>query len=440
LKLNPRQTEAIQLLNNPEKTFYLLYGAARSGKTMLICRYYILTAIKYPGCRLLLGRFRFNHAKLSVWVQTLMPLVKEMLPIGSYEENRTDWILKIGDSEIWLAGFDDKERAEKILSMEFARIAIIEMFQISFEVFEILRSRLNSPRNIVDQKGNRIATKMIGDGNPRGKKHWTYRVFLLGVHPQKKGEEIKKYERYANMKFRTEDNEHNLSDGYIENNLDSLSGVRLKRLRYGDFADEVEGGVYKFDRAVNHVDKIIEYDPNLPIWTGWDFGIASDQFIFVAQVAKTPMGPELRIINEYVENNKDYMHYRNWLFNQGYNMNGARHAGDPAGRSRDAKLESWFSLLDSVGIQLESPSRKFRPADMIDGANRIMQYVRINETQCPDMVEMFENWAFPQDKDGAIKEGVLPEHNKFSHPGTAFYYTTSMIWPPRKIRYSVSEI
>ncbi len=432
MKLNAKQKKAIQLLADATKSFFLLYGAARSGKTALICRYFILTAIKYPGVRLMIGRYRFNHAKLSVWMQTLMPMVKQMLPSTAYYENRTDWILQINvdgkTSEIWLAGFDEKERAEKVLSMEFARIAIIEMFQISYDVFEILKTRLNT-----DIKN--IRTQLIGDGNPRGKRHWIYRAFILGVDA-KTATPMRNKDRYAYLKFLVEDNKENLSAGYIENNLESLTGVMRARLRYGDFADQTEGAVFRFDRSINHVDTPFEYDPALQTWCGWDFGIASDQFLVWFQIApipktkENPLGFEVRIIDEYVNNNKDYVHYVNIVKKKPYRD--VRHAGDPAGRQRGARLDSWFSLLESQGIPLQSPSGKYSVADMVDNINTMIKAIRICESQCPDMTDAIENWAYPTDKDGQIKEGVLPEHNKFSHPCTAFYYAFACAFPPRR--------
>lgn len=419
----------MRLINDPERSFILLYGAARSGKTALICRYLILTATKYPGVRLLVGRFRFNHAKLSVWMQTLMPMVKQLLPKSAYTENRSDWILHFANgSEIWLGGFDEKDRADKVLSMEFARIAIIEGFQISYDTFQVLMTRCNT--EVKD-----CQTKLIIDGNPRGKRHWIYRVWMLGLNPDGK-EPIKQPETYGHLKFRVQDNAHNLSPGYIERNLEGLTGVKRARLLMGDFADMTEGAVYRFDREINHVDTPMDYDPSFPVWCGWDFGIASDVFIVWFQVVGEPgrKGFEIRIIDEYVSNNQSYTHYVTVCRRKPYRN--VRYAGDPAGKQRGARLESWFSLLEEQGIAMQSPSEKFSPADMIENSNTMIQYVRICESQCPDMVDMFENWAYPVDKDGAIREGVLPSHDKWSHPGTAFYYATTCAFPPKAERIS----
>jgi hypothetical protein len=52
------------------------------------------------------------------------------------------------------------------------------------------------------------------------------------------------------------------------------------------------------------------------------------------------------------------------------------------------------------------------------------------------MTDCFENWSYPVDKDGHIKEGILPTHDHFSHPGTAFYYATTCAFPPKEERVS----
>ncbi len=53
-----------------------------------------------------------------------------------------------------------------------------------------------------------------------------------------------------------------------------------------------------------------------------------------------------------------------------------QYSGDPAGRQRDAKLESWFSLLKGEGINLQHKTG-YTVADMIDNANMYMKYVQL---------------------------------------------------------------
>ena len=61
-------------------------------------------------------------------------------------------------STIWIGGLDDKERSEKILGNEYATIFLNETSQISFDSYEMIRTRLNAPKG--------MRGKMILDYNP----------------------------------------------------------------------------------------------------------------------------------------------------------------------------------------------------------------------------------------------------------------------------------
>lgn len=60
-----KQREANRLLNIMPR------GGSRSGKTFVLCRAMLQRAINAPGSRHVIVRFRFNHAKTSVWSDTL---------------------------------------------------------------------------------------------------------------------------------------------------------------------------------------------------------------------------------------------------------------------------------------------------------------------------------------------------------------------------------
>lgn len=171
--------------------------------------------------------------------------------------------------------------------------------------------------------------------------------------------------------------------------------------------------------------------PGAQIWTGIDFGIADNVFIVWAQIVpvQNKKGFEIHIIDEYVNNNKDYKFYADIINNKSYKD--VKHSGDPSGVARNASLQSWFSLLASEGIHLYKQTR-FSVADHISNANNYMPVLKINESQCPKTIEMFENWSWKKDKDGKVVEGSLPVHDQYSHPGTAFYYFMINAFPPVK--------
>ncbi len=424
-----KQNKAFDLLNNKKKIFYLFDGSSRSGKTILICKWLILYGFGYKGINILIARYNFSHAKASVWNQTLIPLLKQYYP-GLYKENKSDHIITMeSNSTITLGGLEEGDRLDKILGTEWAIIFVNEATENSFSTYQTLITRLNSKAAPV---------KFVMDCNPRAPSHWLNKQFIQKVNFETKNALTKReINTQVRLHWDVRDNKVNLSKTYIYN-LGNLTGIKRKRFFQGIWADAAEGGVYRFSRTVNHVDEPIKYIDGAIIWTGWDFGIADNVFIIWAQFIPVPKteknktGVEIQIFDEYYNNNKDYKYYANVVNGKPYKN--VRHAGDPSGVKRNAALTSWFILLKTCGIYIRYRTR-ITVADHISNANLYMPAVRVCENQCPKVVEMFENWTFPKNKDGKVVEGELPEHNEYSHPGTAFYYKVSNVYPPIKNQF-----
>jgi len=232
----PKQTEATRLMSDKQEV--LLEGGSRSGKTFIIIRNIILRALKYPGTKHLTGRLHFNHAKTSLWYGTIPEVMKLCFPEMKYEDNRTDWFIRLSTgSEIWLAGFDDKDRVEKILGNEYATIHINEGSQISYETYETLKTRLNPPKG--------VKPLFIIDYNPPSKRHWGYRIFHEGMNPDNDTKLVNP-ERYGYLKMNPKDNLENLNDQYISI-LEGMSEKRRRRFLEGEYTDDTEGALWKRD-------------------------------------------------------------------------------------------------------------------------------------------------------------------------------------------------
>ena len=116
-----KQIEACNILNKYEHS--MLFGGSRSGKTAIIIRNIFLRATKLPS-RHLIVRFRFNHAKTSLWYDTIPKVLRLAFPGMQHTMNKSDWFITVptargGESQIWLGGIDDKDRVEKILGNEY---------------------------------------------------------------------------------------------------------------------------------------------------------------------------------------------------------------------------------------------------------------------------------------------------------------------------------
>ena len=120
--LTSKQQEAQAVLAG-DATHIMLFGGSRSGKTFLLVRNMVMRALKAPKSRHAIFRYRFNAVKASV-VQDTFPTVMDIaFPGVPFELNKTDNFARFPNgSELWFAGLDEKERAEKVLGMEFVTV------------------------------------------------------------------------------------------------------------------------------------------------------------------------------------------------------------------------------------------------------------------------------------------------------------------------------
>lgn len=236
-ELTQRQKQAQKVLAG-DSLHNMLFGGSRSGKTFLLTRNVVMRALKAPDSRHAIFRFRYNHLKASVVLDTFPKVMRIAFPGVEYEMHTQDGYSTLaGGSQIWFAGLDDKERTEKILGMEFSTLYFNECSQIPMSSVDTALTRL----------AQRVETKMDGaepsllrlrayyDCNPPNKAHWTYRRFVQKVDPETK-QLIGNPDQYASFQINPRDNEQNLSPEYLQN-LEGMSARMRKRFLEGQFAD-----------------------------------------------------------------------------------------------------------------------------------------------------------------------------------------------------------
>ena len=204
----------------------LLEGGSRSGKTFIALYAIMVRALKYPGTRHLVTRFRFAHAKQAICYDTMPSMHKAMGLTGKATLNKTDWFYELENgSTIWVGGLDDKERTEKILGNEYATVFLNEASQISFDAYEMIVTRLNPPKGV---KG-----KIIVDYNPPSIHHWGYKIFHGRKFPD--GREVPDGD-FAVVRMNPQDNPH-LSPEYLDA-LSLLSVNKRKRFLEGEYSTD----------------------------------------------------------------------------------------------------------------------------------------------------------------------------------------------------------
>jgi len=248
--LTPRQREANRLLAGPARNI-MLRGGSRSGKTFLLVRAIIHRAINAPASRHAIFRFRFNHAKTSIWADTMPKVLKLCFPTLRHRFDKTDFYLELPNgSQIWIAGLDDKERVEKILGAEYCTLYFNESSQIPWGSIETAMSRLAQKVEldpaIAAQTGRtHIALKAYFDCNPPSKLHWSYQLFRSKVKPGTK-EPLPNPDDYVEMKVNPADNADNLPSEYFEV-LASMSAAKRLRFEAGEWASEVNGALWALE-------------------------------------------------------------------------------------------------------------------------------------------------------------------------------------------------
>ena len=233
-KLTPRQAEVMETLGG-DATQIMLYGGSRSGKTFLLVRTVVLRALKAPNSRHAILRFRFNHIKASIILDTFPKVMAICFPGITFVLSKTDWyVIFPNGSQIWFGGLDDKERTEKILGQEYATMYLNEASQIPKEARDMAMTRLAQLAETTEP-GVFLTPRMFYDCNPTNKLHWTYKIFVLKIDVDTKKPFVDP-EHYAYAKMNPEDNTENLSSSYLAT-LDALSPRLRKRFKLGEFAD-----------------------------------------------------------------------------------------------------------------------------------------------------------------------------------------------------------
>ena len=225
IKKTPKQKAAIRLIS--KNTTTLLEGGGRSGKTFIACYAIIIRALKNPGSKHLIARFRLSHAITAICHETMPDVIKALGLTGRIKLNKSEWFYELPNkSTIWIGGLDDKDWLEKILGNEYATIFLNEASQISFEAYEFIVTRLNP--------GKGIKGKIIIDYNPPSISHWGYMMFHKLQFPD--GRPVPK-KGFGKIKMNPADNEDNISETYLYN-LSLLSEAKRKRFMEGEYSLE----------------------------------------------------------------------------------------------------------------------------------------------------------------------------------------------------------
>jgi phage terminase large subunit-like protein len=259
LKLTQKQEAAREILSGPA-THVMLFGGSRSGKTFLLVRQVVVRALKAPKSRHAILRFRFNHVKASIVLDTFPKVMELAFPGVKFHMDKTDWFAQFENgSQIWFGGLDDKERTEKILGQEHATIYLNECSQIPQASRDTALTRLaQSVNQKLGESEEPLKPRMYYDCNPPSKAHWSYKIFVEKVDPETR-KPLANPDSYASFRINPQDNQENLASGYLDT-LASLPARLRKRFLDGEYADATLNALF----AEEHIDRWRVLDGRIP--------------------------------------------------------------------------------------------------------------------------------------------------------------------------------
>ncbi len=238
-----------------------LDGPAGSGKTVAALFKVHMLLTMYPGSKALVAR-KTNTALAGSAVATYREMidVRERIKYFGGNKIRPAAFEYPNGSVLVVNGLD---RPEKIKSWEYDFTYINEATEVSLEDWEFVRSRL--------RHGAAPYHQLIADVNPVEPTHWLNQRMNEGITTRL----LSRHE--YNPKYYDATTQDWTDEGYnyIEGVLGGLTGVRLARLRYGQWV-AAEGTVYldSWDRARNVIDRF-NVPTEWPRYLAIDFGYSN---------------------------------------------------------------------------------------------------------------------------------------------------------------------
>lgn len=245
--LTAKQKEALRYMLDDTTTELLYGGAAGGGKSYLLVAYAIITSLKYPGVRGLIGRSKLDALKKTT-LNTFFDVCSQWdIKSGEhYNYNAQSNIITFyNGSEIILKDlflYPSDANFDSLGSLELTYACIDEANQITEKAKNVLSSRL---RYKLDEYG--LIPKLYMSCNPA--KGWVY-----GMYKESRDNTLPQHKKF--IQALVTDNKH-ISKHYTAqlNKLDEISKARLLR---GDWEyDDSKDALIEYDAIINMFSNVV---------------------------------------------------------------------------------------------------------------------------------------------------------------------------------------
>src|SRR5574343_131128 len=247
---NKKQYDAIELLNDQTTTEILYGGGASGGKTFLGCCWIIMSCLRYPETRWLIGRSKLTTLKTTT-LKTFNDVLKKWDLVDKFVINQhTNTITCSNGSEILLKdlfSYPSDPEFDSLGSLEITGCFLDEVNQISSKAFEIVQTRIRYKLTEYN-----ITGKCLASCNPsKGGVYTTfYKPWIDNTLPF--------YRKY--IPALASDNP-NTEPAYIQNLQRSTEAVK-QRLLYGNwnYSDDVDS-LFKYSDLLK-IREVSNYNPS----------------------------------------------------------------------------------------------------------------------------------------------------------------------------------
>jgi hypothetical protein len=247
MRLNAKQSIALDYLEDNETTELLYGGGAGGGKSILGCYWLLKMCFKYPESRWLMGRANMKTLKETTY-QSFLKVAKmqgmkadvHFLVTASQHKEYPNCILFPNKSVIMMKDLEyypSDPEFDELGSLEITGGFIDEANQVTIKAKQIVQSRM---RHNISLYG--IVPKLLATCNPA--KNWVYQDFYKPF----KQDSLKPYQKF--IQALVEDNP-DIDPSYKENLL-KLDKNSKQRLLYGNWEyDDDPAALISYDKILD---------------------------------------------------------------------------------------------------------------------------------------------------------------------------------------------
>jgi len=409
-----KQKEVVKEIVSSSAKNIMLFGSARSGKTVLAVYMLCIRSVKCRSNHVIV-RNTFNSAKNSIWMNTLPWVLVNAFPDLPTRWDRTNYIVEFSNgSTIRVAGLDSGDKLERLLGLEFSSILVEECNQVPWIAVERLKTRL-AEKNI-------LTKKVFYTQNPTKTSSAYYQAFEQSIDPADgvaldddvKGD-------YLSIKMNIQGNLENVDADYVRM-LSKLPEKERKRFLDGEYdADNSGAAVYAFDRD-EHVSEEAEKLGGTD-WVGSDYNIQ-----FNSDVIASQHGDGIFVYDE-IQIEGDTYKKADELKKKG--VKGASIAGDSTGKNRSTKGRSDYIILQDAGFDVKK-TRNPAVIDKIANLNRCfcLGMIKIHP-RCKKLIRDLTQLVW--DKHGQLDQKTDPS---LSHLVDSLAYLVWYLYPLTNLKRS----